>query len=80
MAYHIVDVHSITPAPANVKTVSGSQVMCFALVSVVSTEHPSFSPSKQIIPLIESDIVAELLGLELSENDHQIKVDWRSVP
>ncbi len=70
MSEVIVDVHSISSASGWYFTEFDAlhPVMCFALVSAFSTDHPSLAPAKTVIAL-GKDIVGDLVGMTI-ESKH----------
>ncbi|MEJ8859570.1 hypothetical protein WKW79_33765 [Variovorax robiniae] len=64
----IVAVHSIASAAVGWKFENGLPVACFALVSAQRSQ-PSAAPSVMVIPLSETEIGQDLLGMEFDPKD-----------
>ena len=68
MAEVVIEVHSISAAPLGWKTVQSKQpVVCFALVTTTTAEHPGSFSERRVIPLTNGDLNVNLLGRVVDE-------------
>lgn len=66
MSNRVVDVHSIAAAPAGWRRISDKKVVaCFALVTTTSSDHPGQFNEKIVLPIIEGELLVDLLGREV---------------
>lgn len=74
MSEVVIEIHTISSANGWYFSEFGGiePVLCFALVSILDTDHPTISPAKQVIAL-DKDHFGDILGMTVEEKHTDIE-------